>query len=107
MARAQRSDQATQRAGGARRLLYCLIALVVTIAVIVGLIILIFWLVVRPKPIDYYVDGASVHDFNISSSNALNATFDLTLIADNRNRKVSVYYDDYEITVWYAIFCIF
>ncbi|KAJ3689807.1 hypothetical protein LUZ61_018971 [Rhynchospora tenuis] len=95
--------QGTQNpAGGARRLLCCLLALVVTIVVIVGLVILIFWLVVHPKPIDYYVDGASVHDFNISSSDALNATFDLTLVADNhRNHKVSVYYDNFEITVWY------
>jgi hypothetical protein len=104
MAGPRRSHQATQRAGGARRLLYCLIASVVTIAVIIGLVILIFWLVVRPKPIDYYVDDASMHDFNISSSKELNATFDLTLIADNRNRKLSVYYDYYEITIWYTIF---
>ncbi|KAF3321194.1 Late embryogenesis abundant protein [Carex littledalei] len=101
MAAPGHSYQATQKTGGARRLLYCLIALVITIVVIVGLVILIFWLVVRPKPIDYYVDGASVRDFNISSSDALNATFDLTLIADNRNHKVSVYYDYFEVTVWY------
>lgn len=100
MAAPGRSHQATQKTGGARRLLCCLIALVITVAVIVGLIILIFWLVVRPKPIEYYVDGASVRDFNISSSDALNATFDLALVANNRNHRVSVYYDYFEVTVW-------
>lgn len=96
-----------QGPSGARRMLYCLIAFVVTILVIAGLVILIFWLVVRPKAIDYYVDRATVRDFNISSSDALNATFDFALVADNRNHKVSVYYDYFEVTVWYAIFCHF
>ncbi|KAJ3680483.1 hypothetical protein LUZ60_016761 [Juncus effusus] len=72
-----------------------------TLIVIVGLIILIFWLVVRPVPLDYTVEHASVNGFNITSKNELNAMFNLTLRALNPNRRMSVYYDDVDISVWY------
>ncbi|XP_072963418.1 uncharacterized protein At1g08160-like [Typha angustifolia] len=81
--------------------LRCVVISLLTLIILTGLIVLIFWLIVRPMPIDYTVDGASIRGFNLSSTNSLDATFDLTLRADNRNRRVSVYYDWIDVGVWY------
>lgn len=84
--------------------LQCIAIALLFLIVIVGLIILIFWLVVRPVPIDYTIEHAAIQRFNISSTNELDAAFNLTLRALNPNHKVAVYYDDLKISVWYVIF---
>ncbi|WOK98916.1 hypothetical protein Cni_G07628 [Canna indica] len=78
----------------------CVAVTGLALIVLLGLAVLIFWLAVRPKPLEYTVDDTRVHGFNITD-HALNATFDLTLRSYNRNHHVSVYYDDVEATVWY------
>ncbi|KAG1355019.1 putative NDR1/HIN1-like protein 2 [Cocos nucifera] len=67
--------------------------------ILVGLAILIFWLVVRPSSLRYSVDDASIHGFNLTA-NELNASFNLTLRADNPNHRVGVYYDTFDVEVW-------
>ncbi|KAG0454444.1 hypothetical protein HPP92_025748 [Vanilla planifolia] len=79
----------------------CFAITVLSLIVVAGLIVLIFYLVVRPVPFTYSVDDARIHDYNISSSDELNATFDLALVSDNPNRHVSVYYDSIAVAVWY------
>ncbi|RWV87703.1 hypothetical protein GW17_00050275 [Ensete ventricosum] len=82
-------------------ILTCIVFTGLGFIVLVGLVVLIFWLVVRPKPLEYTVDDARVYGFNLTASHALNATFDLTLRSYNRNHRVSLYYDFMEVTVWY------
>lgn len=105
MAGPRRGGRSTGTAPG-RRLspLRCIAIALAAVVVVAGLAVLIFWLAVRPAPVEYTVDGASVRGFNITArGNALNATFDLTLRADNRrNRKVALYYDSFEVAVWYG-----
>ncbi|KAJ4759343.1 hypothetical protein LUZ62_024375 [Rhynchospora pubera] len=81
--------------------LQCIAIALLFLIIIVGLIILIFWLIVRPTSIDYTVEHAAIQNFNISSANELDAAFNLTLRAINPNRRVSVYYDDVKISIWY------
>ncbi|KAJ4800174.1 hypothetical protein LUZ62_051420 [Rhynchospora pubera] len=81
--------------------LQCIEIALLFLIIIVGLIILIFWLIVRPTSIDYTVEHAAIQNFNISSANELDAAFNLTLRAINPNRRVSVYYDDVKISIWY------
>ncbi|XP_074561917.1 uncharacterized protein At1g08160-like [Curcuma longa] len=79
--------------------LRCCAVAVLLLVVLLGLAVLVFWLAVRPKPLEFTVDGARVRGFNVSG-HALDAAFDLTLSAHNRNRRVSVYYDSMEVSVW-------
>ncbi|KAJ1296370.1 hypothetical protein BS78_01G295200 [Paspalum vaginatum] len=82
----------------------CLVAAVVVTVLLAGLAVLVFWLVVRPKPIEYAVTRAVVRHFNVTPppDATANATFYLTLAADNPNRRVSILYDWVEFRVLYG-----
>lgn len=84
--------------------LCCLVAALVGTVLLAGLAALIFWLVVRPKPIDYSVTRAVVRHFNVTPppDAAVNATFYITVAADNPNRHVSILYDWVEFRVLYG-----
>jgi hypothetical protein len=90
--------------GRARQMavLRCLIAALVVTILLAGFVVLIIWLVVRPKPIDYTITRASVRHFNVTPGATVNATFYLTLAADNPNRRVSMRYDLVEFRVLYG-----
>ncbi|XP_008803434.2 uncharacterized protein At1g08160-like [Phoenix dactylifera] len=81
------------------KLLRCIAITAVVLLILAGLAILIFWLVVRPAPLGYSVDDASIHGFNLTA-NQLSASFNLTLRADNPNHRVGVYYDSIDVAVW-------
>ncbi|KAK1290500.1 hypothetical protein QJS10_CPB18g01717 [Acorus calamus] len=83
-------------------LLRCIIFTILAIIVLVGLAVLITWLVIRPTKIEYYVENAKITHYNLTSKDALSATFDVSLAAYNPNRRVSVYYDNVEFSVWYV-----
>ncbi|KAI3706435.1 hypothetical protein L6452_24179 [Arctium lappa] len=79
-----------------------LIAIVLlALIVLVGLTILIIWLTIKPKKLVYSIEDGSVHNYNLSNSNHLNATYYFVLRAYNPNKKVSVYYDKVHIVVLY------
>jgi hypothetical protein len=80
--------------------LQCIAIALLFLIIIVGLTILIFWLIVRPQPIEYTIEHAAIQRFNISSTNELDAAFNLTLRAINPNHKVAVYYGDLKISLW-------
>ncbi|XP_062201219.1 NDR1/HIN1-like protein 10 [Phragmites australis] len=92
--------------GRARRVavLRCLVAALVVTILLAGLVVLVFWLVVRPKPIDYTVTRAVVRHFNVTPppDARVNATFYLTLTTDNPNRRVSMFYDWVQFQVMYG-----
>ena len=92
--------------GHARRVavLRCIVASMVVTVLLAGLAVLIFWLVVRPKPIDYAVTHAAVRHFNVTPppGATVNATFYLTFAARNPNRRVSILYEWVEFRVLYG-----
>ncbi|CAN6300224.1 unnamed protein product [Urochloa humidicola] len=96
------------RDGHAQRVgvLRCIVASLVVTVLLAGLTVLIFWLVVRPKPIDYEVIRAVVRHFNVTPPSAgaatVNATFYLTFAARNPNRRVSILYEWVEFRVLYG-----
>lgn len=67
----------------------------------VSLSVLIIWLVVKAAPLEYTVEDAAINSFNLSTGGELNSTFHIKLMADNRNQKVSVYYDSLKVMVYY------
>uniref|UniRef100_A0A0E0BDD6 Late embryogenesis abundant protein LEA-2 subgroup domain-containing protein n=1 Tax=Oryza glumipatula TaxID=40148 RepID=A0A0E0BDD6_9ORYZ len=79
----------------------CIVAAILAAIVVAGLVALVFWLVVRPKPIEYTVTSAAVRHLNVTplhsgpgcSGPAVNATFYLALAIDNPNRRISMRYE--------------
>ncbi|PSR89913.1 Late embryogenesis abundant protein, LEA-14 protein [Actinidia chinensis var. chinensis] len=69
--------------------------------ILVGLSVLIIWLAVRPKRLVYTVEEGSIHGFNLTQNNHLNATFNFVIRAYNPNTKISIYYDKVEAYVFY------
>lgn len=69
--------------------------------ILVGIAVLIIWLVLKPKHLEYSVEDAAIHNFNLTDANHLYANFDFTLRAYNPNSKVSIYYDSVEVSVRY------
>ncbi|KAI3823278.1 hypothetical protein L1987_04711 [Smallanthus sonchifolius] len=79
-----------------------LIAIVLlALIVLVGLTVLVIWLTIKPKKLVYSIDDGSLHNYNLSNANHLNATYNFILRAYNPNKKVSIYYDKVGIDVLY------
>ncbi|XP_074294128.1 uncharacterized protein At1g08160-like [Silene latifolia] len=74
--------------------------LCLALIVIIGLAILITWLVIKPKTLQYSIDEGWIRDYNVTN-NQLSSTFNFVLRAYNPNKKTSVYYDKMEVTVIY------
>lgn len=68
---------------------------------LVGLIVLIIWLVVKPKHLVYSIESGSIVGYNLAETNHLNSTFKFVIKAYNPNKKVSIYYDKVETWVSY------
>ncbi|RWW88923.1 hypothetical protein BHE74_00002174 [Ensete ventricosum] len=95
-----RDRQLTMRRPRRPRILHYVAITAVSLLALAGLLVLVFWLVVRPSLLRCSVDKAHLQGFNITN-NALSATFNLTLDLHNPNRKVVAYYDRVEVAVWY------
>ncbi|KAL5580150.1 hypothetical protein UlMin_012592 [Ulmus minor] len=81
-------------------LLRILAIVLLTLIVLVGLAVLIFWLIVKPKRLVYSVEDGSIRNFNISNDH-LDSYFEFTIRAYNPNKRVSIYYDSIESRVDY------
>lgn len=62
---------------------------------------LIIWLVLRPHKMSYSIENSSIHDYNLTNNNHLNANFKFTLRAYNPNKRVSIYYDYIEVKLFF------
>ncbi|KAI4334318.1 hypothetical protein L6164_019028 [Bauhinia variegata] len=82
-------------------LLWYIAVIILGLVVLVGIAVLIIWLVVKPKHLEYSVENASIHNFNLTDANHLYANFDFSIRAYNPNSKVSIYYDSVEVSVQY------
>ncbi|KAL9247564.1 hypothetical protein vseg_020982 [Gypsophila vaccaria] len=74
--------------------------LCLALIVIVGLAVLITWLVIKPKTLEYSIDEGWVRGYNLTN-NQLTTTFNFVLRTYNPNKKTSVYYDKLDVTVLY------
>lgn len=81
-----------------RRLLASLLAFFI----IVGCIVFIIWLVLRPRLPQFRLDSLSVSNFNVSApSQTLTATWAIGLSVYNPNKKLSISYYESEASVFY------
>ncbi|XP_076960873.1 uncharacterized protein At1g08160-like [Bidens hawaiensis] len=84
------------------KLLKVILIVLFAIVVLVVLTILIIWLTIKPKKLVYYIDNGSIHNYNLSNANHLNATYNFILIAHNPNKRVSIYNDKVDVDVLYV-----
>ncbi|KAK8683399.1 hypothetical protein V6N13_039460 [Hibiscus sabdariffa] len=95
------TPQATQRPVRRFNLVRCVAICCLALIVLVGLVVLITWLAIRPRKLDYTLQNGSLQNFNLNNNRHLNATFDFVLVAYNPNSRTSVYYDFMESEVSY------
>ncbi|GMJ10781.1 hypothetical protein like AT5G22870 [Hibiscus trionum] len=95
------ATQATQRPVRRFNLVRCVAICCLALIVLVGLAVLVTWLAIRPKRLDYTLENGSLQNFNLDNNRHLNATFDFVLMAYNPNSRTSVYYDFMESAVSY------
>ncbi|XP_027933181.1 NDR1/HIN1-like protein 10 [Vigna unguiculata] len=82
-------------------LLRYLAMVILALIIVVGIAVIIVWLVVKPKTLEYSVENAAIHNFNLTDANHLYANFDFTIRSYNPNSRVSIYYDTVEVSVRY------
>lgn len=90
------APQSNPRAVFIRRLFIVFMAFLI----ILGLILFIFFLVVRPQLPDVYINSLTVSNFNVSK-NQVSGKWDLSLQFRNPNSKMSLHYDSVLCSVYY------
>ncbi|XP_030451227.1 uncharacterized protein At1g08160-like [Syzygium oleosum] len=88
------------RRRGRSGLAKCAALISLSLIVLVGLAVLIIWLVIHPRRLVFTIDDAYIDHYNMTKDH-LDATFDLSLRAYNPNHRVTVFYDDIQVTVEY------
>ena len=78
-------------------------AALIAVFIIFGVILLIVWLVLRPKIPSFSVQSLSVSSLNLTSSPPpqISASFSLHFSVANPNHKLHVYYDEIEARLFY------
>ncbi|KAK2418511.1 NDR1/HIN1 protein [Trifolium repens] len=74
--------------------------LLVTIIVLAGLAVLIFYLIVQPRSFKFYVTEANLTKFDYTN-NTLHYDMVLNFTARNPNKKLGIYYDDVKAQAFY------
>ncbi|MQL41334.1 hypothetical protein EI012_25825, partial [Escherichia coli] len=74
--------------------------LLIALVVLAGLAILIFYLIVQPRPFKFYVTKAELSQFDYTN-NTLHYNMVLNFTARNPNKKLSIYYDKVEALAFY------
>ncbi|KAF2300083.1 hypothetical protein GH714_008102 [Hevea brasiliensis] len=68
------------------------LGLILTLIILAGIAAGVLYLVFRPKAPKYSIDSLSIKGFNLSSSAPLAPEFDVTVRADNPNKKIGIDY---------------
>lgn len=79
-----------------------LLKLIVSLVVIIGLAVLIFWLIFRPTNVKFYVTDASLTEFSLTGNNTLQYNLAVNITVRNPNRKIGIYYDTIEARAYYG-----
>ncbi|CAH9068440.1 unnamed protein product [Cuscuta epithymum] len=80
----------------------CIFQILCTLLVIIAVIAVIVWLIFRPNALRFYVDNASLTQFDYSASrNTLNYNLAVNMSIRNPNKRIGVYYDSIEVRALY------
>eukprot|EP00249_Psilotum_nudum_P015975 c25604_g1_i2 orf=225-998(-) len=82
--------------------LTCLCAGLIAVIAILGIAVLVFYLVVHPRLPKYSIQSAQIKTFNLTpASQNLDSDVVFTVRARNPNKKIGIYYDDIDVTLYY------
>ncbi|KAK1397256.1 Harpin inducing protein [Heracleum sosnowskyi] len=76
--------------------------IVCALLLIVGIVVFILWLILRPNPVKFYVTDASLTQFDISPTNNVLYNLALSMKVRNPNKCIEIYYDQIEAEASYA-----
>ncbi|XP_002448803.1 NDR1/HIN1-like protein 2 [Sorghum bicolor] len=79
----------------------CLCSILVSLAVTLGILVLILYLIFKPHMIAATVDSASLAQFNLSTTSTLTYDLNVTMTVRNPNTRVGLYYDDVQSLAYY------
>ncbi|CAI9097614.1 OLC1v1034085C1 [Oldenlandia corymbosa var. corymbosa] len=80
----------------------CVFQILCTLAVVLGVIILVLWLVFRPNKVKIHADDAALTQFEFSpTNNTLYYDLALNLTVRNPNKRIGIYYDTIEANALY------
>ncbi|XP_004494243.1 NDR1/HIN1-like protein 10 [Cicer arietinum] len=100
-----RSSHRPSRGGGFGCCCGCLFnlifKLILTVIIILGIAVFLFWLIVRPNVIKVHVTDATLTQFNFTKNNTLNYNLSLNITIRNPNKKLGIYYDYIEARTLY------
>lgn len=85
---------------GHSKLLRTIAIVLLALIILVALVVLIIWLVIKPKRLVYTIEDGSIHNFNLTNDH-LDANFYFAIRAYNPNKKVKIYNDKVEVSVFY------
>ncbi|KAJ4977553.1 hypothetical protein NE237_008333 [Protea cynaroides] len=73
----------------------CCFSFIVTLIILIGIAVLVFYLVVKPKTPSYSVNNISIKGFNLNqlTSQTFSPEFDVSISANNPNTKIGIYYE--------------
>ncbi|KAL8223219.1 hypothetical protein R6Q57_020618 [Mikania cordata] len=69
--------------------------------IIIGTIVFIIWLVLRPKVPQFSVDTLSLTNFNITSNSVISGNWNAGVTVCNPNSKITLYYDHVKAAMFY------
>ncbi|KAJ4972033.1 hypothetical protein NE237_005132 [Protea cynaroides] len=75
------------------RCCWCLFAFIFIVLLVIGIAIGIFFIVVHPKTPNYSVENLSIEGFNLTTTQTLYPEFDVSVKANNPNKKIGFYYE--------------
>ncbi|KAK9690056.1 hypothetical protein RND81_09G101400 [Saponaria officinalis] len=77
---------------------YCILFIILVLG---GVAVLIAWAVDKPKNPTFFINQASINDFNLNSDNRLNATFTLVVQSHNRDPKYTINYNYIMVAIFH------
>jgi len=76
------------------RCLCCTICILILLVIIIAAVAAALYFIFDPKLPKYSVDQFQITQFSTDSSNFANATFDVTVTAENPNKGIGIYYEN-------------
>ncbi|KAK1441512.1 hypothetical protein QVD17_07463 [Tagetes erecta] len=65
------------------------------------LLILLVWLILHPAKPEFALKEADIYQLTLSGARLLNSSIQITLVSNNPNQKVGIYYDEIQVYASY------
>ncbi|GMI96705.1 NDR1/HIN1-LIKE, ARABIDOPSIS NDR1/HIN1-LIKE 10, YELLOW-LEAF-SPECIFIC GENE 9 [Hibiscus trionum] len=82
-------------------LLKLLLKIIISLVVIIGLAVLIFWLIFRPNEVKFHVTDVRLTEFSLDSNSTMRYNLAVNITVRNPNRRIGIHYDRIEARAYY------